>query len=362
MKSSPFLPIEDLEHILDHTEPLWRELAGQRIFISGGTGFFGIWLLASLSHAQQRLGLDLQAIVLSRRPQTFLQRYPCFGDHRAIRWLKGDVRDFSFPAGEYSHIIHAATDVYARDVSVSLVDAFDTIVNGTRRILEFAHHAGTRNFLLTSSGAVYGQQPTGIQHIPEDFTGAPDSTSADSFYGEGKRAAETISAICHAAYSIDVKIARCFAFVGPGMPLDGHHAIGNFIGDLCNDRPITIRGDGSQIRSYLYASDLIIWLLTILVRGHPMRPYNVGSDRALNLRELAGNIAHLASPALPVVTFQPPDSAHPPSRYVPDIARARAELGLTIRIPLLEAIQRTAAWHRQGHLTQRRHANKGETV
>ncbi len=88
------LPITDLEHIVSHTRPLWSMLDGQRLFITGGTGFFGIWLLEALVYARQTFGLDLQATVLSRAPDAFLRRFPHLAGHPALSWLTGQVQDF----------------------------------------------------------------------------------------------------------------------------------------------------------------------------------------------------------------------------------------------------------------------------
>src|SRR5260370_33188789 len=97
--------------------------------------------------------------------------------------------------------------------------------------------------------------------------GAPDTMDANSAYGEGKRMAELLCAIYRKSYGIETKIARGFAFVGPYMQLDTHFAIGNFVSDSLAGQCIEVRGDGTPLRSYLYASDLMVWLWTILTRG-----------------------------------------------------------------------------------------------
>lgn len=346
------LPSEDIEHILNHTEHLWRALDGKRLFITGGTGFFGIWLLETFRYAQARLKLDLQATVLSRSPRNFLARFPHFKECRNIHWLEGDISNFHFPAETHSHIIHAATEVYARDTPTQPIAAFDAIIQGTRRVLNFAQHTNAEQVLLTSSGAIYGQPPAETRFIAETYRGSLNCTDMASLYGEGKRTAEMLATLFHSQLGLPIKIARCFTFVGPHLPLNGHHAIGNFIDDVCHHRPIVIQGDGTPVRSYLHMADLIIWLLTILLRGVAGYPYNVGSDHALSIAELANLIASLSPTETTVRITRAPLADMPANCYVPDISRAHHNLGLTVHIPLEEAIRRTLSWHIRNLSTQ----------
>ncbi|MBN9422642.1 MAG: epimerase [Candidatus Accumulibacter sp. 66-26] len=340
------LPPADLEHVLAHTRPLWDELEGARLFITGGTGFFGIWLLESLIFAREQLRLDIHATILSRSPGAFHTRLPHLAKNPALDWLTGDVRDFAFPATPFTHIIHGATEIHVRGVPEPPLTSFDTIVQGTRRVLDFALHAGARNVLLIGSGAVYGPQPPELTHIPEHYNGAPDCSDATSAYAEGKRAAELLGTLYAQQFGLETKIARCFTFVGPHLPMDKHFAIGNFMNDVLHGRNITVQGDGSPLRSYLHMADLVIWLLTILLKGQVGRPYNVGSDQSLNIAALAGLVADTPlGRQQQSQTLRPPASGKAPQRYVPDITRARQELGLTVRIPLAEAIRRTLEWH-----------------
>ncbi|HRF06775.1 MAG: NAD(P)-dependent oxidoreductase [Candidatus Accumulibacter phosphatis] len=345
------LLVADLDAILDRGESLFRRMAGERLFVTGGTGFFGRWLLEALTHADDRLRLGLRITVLSRSPEAFAARAPALSQYAALDWWRGDVRDFALPPGGYPLIIHAATAASEQLNRARPLKMFDTIVAGTRRVLELADQAGTCAMLLTSSGAVYGRQPSELTHVSEDYGGAPCPHSADSAYGEGKRAAEFLAA----ASSLPVKIARGFAFVGAFQPLDAHFAAGNFIGDALSAGPIVVRGDGTALRSYLYAGDLVIWLLKILLDAPPARPYNVGSDQAISIGSLAARVADIAG-GVPVKRRCEPDG-NPPARYVPDIQRARNELGLDMWTDLDTALERTFRFAQQTCATRSRHVS-----
>jgi nucleoside-diphosphate-sugar epimerase len=339
----------DLEHIFSHTHNLWDEVRGQHLFITGGTGFFGCWLLESFVWANDRLNLGATAVVLTRHPDAFNKKAPQLAHHPAIRLYQGDVRTFEFPDGEFSHVIHAATESSATLNDENPLLMLDTIVQGTRHTLGFARQCGAQKFLLTSSGAVYGKQPPEMTHIPEEYIGAPDSTDPRAAYGEGKRVAELLCASYAKLFGIQTKIARCFAFVGPYLPLDIHFAIGNFIRDGLRGGPIEVKGDGTPYRSYLYSADLTIWLWTILFRGQTARPYNVGSAQDLTIAQLADRVSHAFEPPIAVRIAQAPQPGRLPERYVPDIKRAEQELGLCQWIDLDEAVRRTNAW--QHHRT-----------
>ncbi|MFI5394410.1 MAG: NAD-dependent epimerase/dehydratase family protein [Candidatus Binatia bacterium] len=335
---------DDLDHVLDHTRGLWEELRGQRIFITGGTGFVGCWLLETFAWANRHLALQAQAVVLSRNPAAFARKAPHLAKDPAITFHTGDVRNFDVPAGEFSHIIHAATEVTGTLQERDPLAMFDTIVEGTHRVLELARRRGTKRILLTSSGAVYGPQPPELSGFSETFAGAPDAVSVRSAYGEGKRAAELLCALHAAQYHLEPTIARCFTFIGPYLPLDGHLAIGNFIRDALRGGPIVVRGDGTPYRSYLYAADLAIWLWTILFRGAVAVPYNVGSEEALPISGLARLAAEVIGGPVKVQIAQAAVPGKPAERYIPSTARAQAELRLSCHVDLRSAIRKTAAW------------------
>jgi dTDP-glucose 4,6-dehydratase len=352
--SNPNRLARDLDDILARTEPLWQEVRGERILITGATGFFGCWLLESFAWANQRLNLNASVVGLSRRPALLSERAPHLVEDPAITLHAADVRCGDFPQGTFSHCLHAATEASANLNNEAPHQMFDTIVEGTRRTLHFSAGSSVRRFLLVSSGAVYGAQPPQMTHVKESFEGGPDPLNPASAYAEGKRTAEMLCSLA-ATPRFAVTVARCFAFVGPYMPLDAHFAIGNFINDRLNGRPIRVSGDGSSVRSYLYASDLMVWLWTILFKGESRRAYNVGSERAVNIATLARGVDAVLAPRTGVTIASTPKPGVSIHRYVPSTARAAEELGLRARVPLREAIRRTHAWFFENGSSQPKH-------
>jgi len=284
---------------------------------------------------------------LTRNLEAFARKAPHLARRPDIRFHAGDVRDFAFPAGRFSHVIHAATEASAKLNEEHPEVMLDTIVTGTRRALDFSVQCGAKQFLLTSSGAVYGRQPPAITHVAEDYGGGPDVFDPQSAYFEGKRMSELLCAIYARQHGLEVKVARVFALVGPYLPLDIHYAMGNFIRDAMAGGPIRVKGDGTPFRSYLYAADLAAWLWTVLIRGASNRPYNVGSRNALSIAQIAEAVSRALPGHAAIEIAQKPVPGRPAARYVPETARAQQELGLREWTPLDEAIRRTAQWHKK---------------
>lgn len=338
------LKVEDLELIRNQIGDDMYQLRGTHLFLTGGTGFFGRWMVESFLHCNQALALNARMTILSRDPERFMASARHL-DFNSVSFIQGDIRDFVFPDERFTHVIHAATEASQVLNQENPLKMFDVIMQGTRRVLDLAIHSGTKRLLYVSSGAVYGPQPHEVSYVGEEmFFGFAPNNQANA-YAEGKRAAEFLCSVYARNCSIQIPIARCFAFVGPYLPLDSHFAIGNFINDLLNRRPIRVGGDGSPMRSYLHASDMAAWLWTILLKGESGRAYNVGSGDAISIRELALKIA--SHEGLEVTFGSAPSPGTPIHQYVPNVNRATQELGCRVQVPLDEAISRTIAFHRQ---------------
>jgi len=306
------------------------------LFITGGTGFFG---KALLRHWNSTRPSFKKIFILSRNPESFLKEHYGLIAELNVEFIQGDILEASKIAlnENIDYVIHAATDSTIGP-SLGRLEVFNQIVKGTEEVLKFAVNHHCKRFLFTSSGAVYGPQPQGMEKIPESFLGSPESLDPKSAYGLGKKAAEHLCALYSEQYGLDYVIARCFSFVGEDLPLDVHFAIGNFIRDALDGKDINIFGDGTPLRSYMYQEDLADWLMTILFKGKPGMAYNVGSDQAISIQQLAALIRDKISPKSKI-NIHSKEKSSVRNLYIPDVALASSELGLSLDFDLIKAIE-----------------------
>lgn len=334
-------PIKDLKEIEASLGSSIEKFQDKIIFISGATGFIGKNIVECLVWLNRARGLNLSIHSISRDPNSFFERNPHFRAYSEFHLLPGDIRSKEIPytGGALDFAIHAATDVVGRS---DPEDLFASCVYGTSNILHFAMKNHCKKFVLLSSGAVYGEQPSNLAKLPETYNGGIDLSLPSSAYALGKQASEWL--VQQSSNRLDVRVARCFAFVGPYLPLDQHFAIGNFIRDALLEKSIEIQGDGMALRTYLYTSDLMIWLLKIMLNGWNGGVWNIGGNEIVSIMDLAKLVVKLISPDLRInVSKEPSGNIH---RYVPDLQRAEIQMGLRQKIYLNDAIIKTANWNR----------------
>ena len=317
-----------------------KKTLNKSLLITGGTGFFGKSLLSYFNYENPSLE---KIIVVSRQPEKLNDIVKIKSFPFDIEYIEQDIREPIKFNKSVDYLIHAAAESSKFvDVKNPILKR-DVMVEGTKNVLEYARLQRVKRVLFISSGAVYGKQPSELSHIPEDYASAPDPLNPLNAYGCAKRQAENLCALYHFHYGIEYVVARCFAFVGPYLPINAHFAIGNFIRDGLKGGPIIVKGDGTTIRSYLYADDLAEWLWTILLKGNTGEAYNVGSDEAITISDLA----HLVSNCFdgkPEVIIK--GKSNPKKdRYVPRVKKIKIELGVSERVSLFEGIQKTIAFH-----------------
>lgn len=330
----------------------WSTLSGASLFITGGTGFVGRWLLECLARAENRYRLGMHVMVLTRDRSVFARTYlgaKVLLEHPSIDFIEGDVRYFGYPDRSFTHIIHAAhASAYAtfNNYEDPLIQ-FDIAFGGARRVLDLALYSGVQRFLMLSSGSVYGAISSETSYITENFAAAPLPQDVGAALNHGKRAAEFLCACYRQKHDLEIVVARCFTLVGPGLPLDIHYAIGNFIRDALWNDAIIVNGDGSPIRSYMYIADLVVWLLVMLTQASSGGVFNVGSDEPISIYKLACRIRDILAPDKSVLKLYQINSSANRNIYLPNITFARDTLHLDVWTDLSTAIRYTGDWSRR---------------
>lgn len=329
----------------------WSELGKMKILMTGGTGFFGSWVLASFM-ALRDAGVPIQMTVLSRQPDKFLDENPLFRKLGGLTFLSGDVGTAEVPRGT-THVFHFATSPADRSGDEEALRR--TIVDGTKRMLAEAIRVGVKRFVLASSGAVYGQGKTDRPREDELILPRPlDPSVKLTTYGQAKREAEGFCADATRARSIETVIVRGFAFGGPLFPIDAPYALSSMMKAMIDGRPLEVKSPGT-VRSYLDGRDLVRALWLLLLRGRSGESYNLGSDDSVTMRGLAKEIQALAKdlgrpvPEVAEATVSPTEqqgiaAGGMPDVYRPTIEKLSRHLGWKPQVSLRAGLRAYAEW------------------
>ncbi|KLO21687.1 NAD-dependent epimerase/dehydratase family protein [Marinitoga sp. 1155] len=338
---------EDLDFILKELKEEFKKIKNEKIFITGGTGFFGKWFLGSILRANEKLNTNIKIGVLSRNPEKFKKNFPYLSNEKYVNFYKGDIRNFDFPNENFSYIIHGASaSAEGWFKGENQIIRIETITAGTKRILDFAKKNKIKGFLYMSSGKVYGTHSDIYEKIPEYYCGNLCLEDPNAALSIGKKMAEFLALEYSKNYNIPVKIARGFAFVGPYLQLNLHYAVGNFIRDALKGGPIVINGDGKALRSYLYAADAIIWFFKILINSKNRSIYNVGSENIVSIKEVAELINSVSNKKMEI-RIQKKEISKKVDQYIPSTKKIKEELGVREYTSLKDAIIKTIDFYRK---------------
>lgn len=338
---------EDCAEVLQSQAQLLSPLRGDTLVVTGGTGFMGTWIAEMVACLNDQHGFGTRLHLIARSTDHFRATRPHLSNRRDITLVKSDVRHtIEFPK-ETNWLIHAAASPDTSFHATSPLETLSVIGEGTSSVLRAVDRcAGLKMLLNVSSSLVYGPQPLELERIPESFPGAPPCGSSSAAYSEAKRFAETFCAAARSQARIPTLTARPFAFLGPYQPMDRPWAINSFIREALEGEPIQVLGDGQTVRSYLYAADMALWLLRMLSAGTAGQILNLGSPEGVSLRDLAAMVASHFNPSPEIQLRTAPGRSQPTTRMVPDVSVAQKSLGLSLRVSLATAIERTITWNR----------------
>jgi nucleoside-diphosphate-sugar epimerase len=321
------------------------QLNNSSLLITGASGFMGIWLTELLTYLIKSQQLKLKLYLLAT-DFTFAKREAphLYEPNEYLQVICDDVRSLHELPTDVEWIIHAAASPDLRVHNSQPIYASQTITQGTLTLLECVTRLPRlKGFLNISSGYVYGYYSTKELITERNFDGFDPSVFSTA-YLEAKRYAESLCTIFRNQFRLPIINARPFSFVGPYQSVDAPWAVNNFINDAVNNQPIRIQGDGTVVRSYMYGADMAWWLLNMLLRGESGRSYNLGSQKAITLKELAGKIRYLSGDKIEI-NYSRALLKSKPSVFVPSVELAQADMGLKMQFDIDAALSRTIQWY-----------------
>lgn len=336
---------EDLRHVL--AEPLpWERLAGNTVLISGAAGFIAAYLAETILKFNETTDQPARVLAMVRDVRQAEERFAAYRGRGDLIFLVQDVREPPPPTTRADFVIHAASPSSPKSYGRDPAGTIAANVDGTRHLLELARKSGSKSLLYLSSSEVYGHIDAASGPVAENRFGPLDPTEFRSVYAESKRMGETLCVCAAERADVNAKIVRPFHTYGPGMRPDDGRVFADFVGDVVHRRRLTLRTDGAARRAFCYLADAVRGFWTVLFRGQPGMPYNIGDPaNEVSVRELADRLVELfPERELSVQTIaRRLDDSYLPSqveRSCPDIARARA-LGWAPTTSLADGFRRT---------------------
>lgn len=304
----------------------------RRILITGGAGFLGFHLCERfLADGDEVLCLDNLVTGSTTNIQHLM-------DQPRFSFIHADVTQPIAIEGPISHLLHFASPASPKDYAKHPIQTLQAGALGTYHALEWAKRQNAV-LLFASSSEVYGDPQVSPQ--PESYWGHVNPVGPRSVYDEAKRYGEALTMAYHRVHQVRVRIARIFNTYGPRMRLEDGRALPTFMGQALAGQPLTVFGDGTQTRSFCYASDLVeglFRLATVDLSSAEPPIINLGNPEEVTVLQLAQAVIRVTRSSSPIV-FRPLPEDDPKVRR-PDIDRARRLLGWQPRVALADGLQR----------------------
>jgi nucleoside-diphosphate-sugar epimerase len=351
---------QDLDFICDSLKTEFQGMRGARVFISGGAGFLGYYLVQALLHWNQ--GSDKNGVSVTVC-DNFIRGVPTWlgkiAEQPSVAVLQHDITSpLPVDAGSFDFFIHAASIASPTFYRKHPIETMDANVQGLRLLLDRAQKQQEQGrapagFLFFSSSEIYGDPPPDQIPTSETYRGNVSCTGPRACYDESKRYGETLCVNFSQQHQLPVRVARPFNNYGPGLKLTDRRVIPDFVTNLLAGNDLVLLSDGSPTRTFCYVADAIIGYFKILTRGRSGEAYNIGTETpeismmrlAEMLRDAAreefgykGQVIKQASGDREYLT----DNPH---RRCPSIAKARSELDFHPRIEIEDGLRRTLLWY-----------------
>lgn len=338
-----------------------KKFEGKTIFLSGGGGFLGKYIVGTLCYLNDHV-LSKPCRIISVDNFITGSPHPHFNykGRSDVLEVWGDITQ-PLPVREPLHyIIHAAGLASPVFYKKYPLETIDSAVSGIRHLLELArkNKETVEGFLFFSSSEIYGDPDPKSVPTPETYHGYVSSVGPRACYDESKRLGETIATIYFEQFGIPTKIVRPFNVFGPGMGHNDRRVLPMFAYKALNKEKIPVHGDGHQTRTFCYITDAVTGFLKVLLIGRPGHAYNIGNqNNEISMSNLAKLFVEIEGGGASYELIPYPENypAGEPQRRCPDLSKAELDLAYKSAVSIKNGLTRFIDWcrHEEMYLTQK---------
>src|SRR3989338_2617799 len=266
---------EDIRLIAETIKKEGKKLEGKTLLISGGAGFIGSYILATIHELNEKHFSKPCRVIsidnfITGRKRRIVEEIK--SEH--FTFIEADVTKHLDIKGKVDYIIHAAglaSPVYYQKYPLETIES---AIYGVRNLLEIAKLKKSKSFLYFSSSEIYGDPDPNFIPTPETYRGNVSAIGPRACYDESKRLGETICMVFYEKYKTPIKIVRPFNVFGPGMLPNDYRVVPMFISNALKGKPLPVHDKGNQTRAFCYISDSIIGFLKVLLSSKNGEVYN----------------------------------------------------------------------------------------
>ena len=287
---------QDIETVVNADFIPWEKLNNKIIFITGATGLIGYMLVNSLVKANIEKDLNINLILLVRDRKKAENRFENVidMDGRHIVFIENSVEGLvprKLDSHQIDFIIHGASNTSSKGFVTNPVETIDTALIGTRNVLEIAKEHKVDGFIYLSSMEVYGYPEKGHK-VTEDEIGDLTPLDVRNSYPISKVMCESMCVAFAKEYGVSTKIIRLTQTFGPGVNYTDNRIFAYFLRCMNERKDIVLKTKGETERSYLYTTDAVTAILTVLLKGVSGAAYNAANEATYcSIKQMAEEVA-----------------------------------------------------------------------
>lgn len=333
--------IEDLQRMSEARLP-WRELDGKSILVTGATGMLASYVTWLLLYLHEHAGVNVSVTALCRNHQKAEQCFESYAGRPYFHLLTQDVCDPVGYKGKVDYIFHLAGNASPYFINSDPVGIMKCNLLGTMNVLDYARDSGVKKVIFASTREVYGRNEE-AELLDEQEYGTIDPLDDRSCYPESKRAAETLLKSYYLQYGVPFNSVRIAHSYGPTMKLDNDgRVMADLMGDVAAGRDIVLKSSGGAVRAFLYITDAVVGMFTVLFHGKTAKAYNLANEtEPISIRDLAQLLASSRKDkSIQTVVSEEKQKGYCAYRRTALDTSAIEQLGWKPLVPLKEGIER----------------------